>query len=58
MFWKPQSVEGKIKTDQQSLIEQCKQLAHDGEEVIPSSKHEELPNTDCCGNDYIIVSQH
>ena len=57
MFWRPQSVERKIKTDQQSLIEQCQQLAHDREEIVVLSKCKGLLNTDCCGYD-IIISWH
>ena len=42
---KPQSAEGK-STDQQSLVEQCHQLAYDGDEVIELNKHEGLSNTE------------
>ena len=46
------------RSDQQSLIQWCQQLAHDGYRVIALNKGKELPKADCWGNNIIIVSQH
>ena len=51
-------MEGKMKTDQQSLVKQLQQLACDGDKVVALSKHKGLFITDHCSNDIIIISQY
>ena len=57
-FWRPQSVEGWSKADQCLHSDWCQQLASGADKVIMLNKFKELPNTDKCGTDIMIISWH